>query len=109
MLGKGKGEIGTEHLFSQKIAQVLVEADQRAHSKPFSFLLGIWHLTLNIRHNLYTAHFLYMFAHPEECPAIENFTLYILLLYPNQQTKTNLYEINISKVHAMVDDLAKRA
>jgi hypothetical protein len=50
-----------------------------------------------------------MFGHLEECPAIENFTLYIFLLYSNQQTKTNLYEINISKVPAMVDDLVKRA
>jgi hypothetical protein len=49
-----------------------------------------------------------MFGHPEECPAIENLTLYIFLLYSNQQTKTNLYEINISKVHAMVDDLVKK-
>jgi hypothetical protein len=34
LLGVGDGgrELGTELLFSQKIAQVLVEADQRAHS-----------------------------------------------------------------------------
>jgi hypothetical protein len=34
LLGDGDGgrELGTELLFSQKIAQVLVEADQRAHS-----------------------------------------------------------------------------
>jgi hypothetical protein len=50
-----------------------------------------------------------MFAHPEECPATENFKLHIFLLYSNQQTKANLYDINISKATAMIDDLVKRA